>query len=81
MCEIASSNDRRKNMAERVLTYLDRGVEVVWVVDPLEKRCHVYGKNQAPKQLDDSQTLEGGQFASDFRISVGNLFADPEWWK
>jgi Uma2 family endonuclease len=81
VCEIASTNARRTNMADRVLTYLDRGVELVWVMDPLEKRCHIYGKNQSPKQLEDWQTLDGGRVVSDFRIIVGNLFADPEWWK
>ncbi len=81
VCEIASTNDRRRQMAERVLAYLNRGVELVWVVDPLEKRCHVHGKGRAPKQLGDWQTLEGGRIVSAFRITVGNLFAAPDWWK
>lgn len=81
VCEVASSNDRRRNMADRVLTYLERGVELVWVVDPIEKRCHVHGKRQAPKTLDNWQTLDGGEIVSDFRITVGKLFEDPTWWK
>ena len=81
VCEIASTNDRRRNMADRVLTYLDRGVEVVWVIDPFETRCHVYSRDHSPKQLEDWQTLDGGRAISDFRIPVGKLFADPDWWK
>jgi Uma2 family endonuclease len=81
VCEVASSNDRRRNMADRVLTYLERGVDLVWVMDPIEKRCHVHGKHQTPKKLEDWQTLDGGRIVSDFRITVGNLFADPKWWK
>ena len=49
--------------------------------DPVEKRCHVYGQGETPRQLDDGQTLEGGEVIADFRIPVGHLFADPEWWK
>jgi Uma2 family endonuclease len=81
VCDIASTNDRRRNMADRVLTFLDRGVEVVWVMDSIEKRCHIYSQHQSPKQLEDWQTLDGGRVVSDFRITVGKLFADPEWWK
>ena len=53
----------------------------IWVVDPIEKRCHVHGKHQTPKKLEDWQMLDGGRVVSDFRITVGNLFADPKWWK
>ena len=81
VCEIASTNDRRRHMAERVLAYLERGVELVWVIDPVEKRCHVHGRDLSPKQLDDWQTLEGGQIVSEFRTTVASLFADPGWWK
>lgn len=81
VCEIASTNDRRKNMAERVGMYLHRGVELVWVMDPLEKRCHIHGQDQSPRQLEDWQTLDGGRIVPDFRITVEKLFADPEWWK
>ena len=81
VCEVASSNDRRRPMADRVLTYLELGVELVWVMDPIEKRCHVHGKHQTPKKLEDWQTLDGGRIVSDFRITVGNLFQDPDWWK
>jgi Uma2 family endonuclease len=81
VCEIASSNDRRRNMADRVLTYLERGVELVWVVDPIEKRCHIHGKWLSPMKLEDGQTLDGGRIVSDFRITLANLFAEPKWWR
>jgi Uma2 family endonuclease len=81
VCEVASTNDRRRNMAERVLTYLDRGVELVWVIDSIEKCCHVYGRNRTPKQLSEKHKLEGGRVIEDFQIPVSQIFADPAWWK
>jgi Uma2 family endonuclease len=81
ICEVASSNDRRRHMADRVLTYLERGVELVWIVDPIEKCCHVHGKLRSPRKLEEGQTLDGGRIVSDFRITVGSLFEDPKWWK
>ncbi|MCA9067471.1 MAG: Uma2 family endonuclease [Planctomycetaceae bacterium] len=81
VCEIASTNDRRKNIAERVLAYLGCGIEVVWVVDPFDKCCHVYQVDQRPYQLSEQETLDGGSVVADFRIPVANLFAEPSWWK
>lgn len=81
VCEIASTNDRRKNMADRVLSYLDRGVELVWIIDPLDSCCHVYPENAPPQQLNEDQTLKGDPVIEDFRVPVGKLFDDPQWWK
>lgn len=81
VCEIASTNDRRKNMADRVLTYLDRGIEVVWVVDPIEKCCHVYEVDQRPFHLSEDETLDGGAVVADFQLPVGQLFTEPSWWR
>jgi Uma2 family endonuclease len=81
VCEIASTNDRRRNIANRVLSYLDRGVGVVWVVDSIERCCHVYGQSRTPLQLSETQLLEGGRVIEDFQIPVTQLFAEPSWWK
>lgn len=81
VCEIASTNDRRKNIAERVLTYLDRGIQVVWVIDPIDKCCHIYEVDKRPYQLSDNETLEGSPVIEDFRLPLGQLFAEPSWWK
>ncbi len=81
VCEVASTNDRRKHIAPRVTAYLEAGVEVVWIMDPLEKCCHVYDGELTTTQLSEDHLLEGGNVVPGFRVNVGNLFADPSWWK
>lgn len=79
--EIASSNDRRRDMAERVQTYLDWGVELVWVIDPHARQVHVFQKDRRPQVLAAHQTLAGSGPLAGFKTSVGDIFKEPKWWR
>jgi Uma2 family endonuclease len=81
VAEIASTNDRRRNMKQRVTGWLDFGVRVAWVLDPQEKRVHVFSRDRPAEQLAAHQTLRGWPVLSGFRVGVGELFADPGWAK
>ncbi|MFN0052549.1 MAG: Uma2 family endonuclease [Planctomycetales bacterium] len=81
VAEVASSNDRRRGMEQRVTGWLDWGVAMVWVLDPLAKAAHVFEKHHQPLQLAEHQTLLGGQILSGFKIKVGELFTEPGWYR
>jgi Uma2 family endonuclease len=76
--EIASTNDRRRAMRERVEAYLDWGVRSVWVADPHEKHVHVLATGRPPRQFAGSQSVSGSPIFANFRIGVTELFAMPE---
>ena len=40
--EIASTNDRRRQMEACVLEYLETKIPLVWVIDPHDKQVHVF---------------------------------------
>lgn len=79
--EIASTSDRRKEMEERVREYLDWGVRMVWVIDPIGRRVHTFQPKHATKLQGEAESLIGYPVLSGFRIRIGDLFADPEWWR
>lgn len=79
--EVASSNDRRRQMAERVMSYHAFGSPHVWIVDPLEKCVHVCIRGETPRTIGESETLPGDPPLREFRLPVASLFAVPEWWK
>lgn len=81
VAEIASTNDRRRNMKQRVSGWLEWGVPLVWVLDPLAKAIHASGRDMAAQQLASHQTLFGRAALSGFRIGVGDLFEEPRWAK
>ena len=78
--EIASTNDRRTAMRERVIRYHECGVNEVWVADPLEKTIRVLPSGEATQLLAEHHVMENRPVMPGFSIPVKTLFAEPEWW-
>ncbi len=83
--EIASSNARRRELSRRVEEYQGCGIELVWVIDPIEEQVHILHADRQHIQLDADQTLSGilhasGEVLDGFEIRIRDLFAEPDWW-
>lgn len=78
--EIAASNARRAEMADRIGEFHDWGVGLVWVIDP-EGRCvHVAPRGHNRQVVVAAEMLWGRPLLPGFGIRVDELFADPDWW-
>ena len=78
--EVASANDRRAEMRTRTLAYMQLGVEMIWVPDPVKKELQVIEKNAPTLALGERQILAGNQTLPEFRMKVSDVFAQPSWW-
>lgn len=78
--DIASSNDRRRDMRLRTTAYLKLGVDSIWIPDPFKKEIQVIRSAGHTLALGKWQTLEGGLLLPGFRIEVEKVFAQPDWW-
>jgi Uma2 family endonuclease len=72
--EVVSPGDRKKDVNLRVNQYLDRGVPLVWLIDPEDRLVSVCRPNAFPKALDESEELTGNGVLPDFRCPVWALF-------
>lgn len=79
--EVASSNDRRRALGDRIAHWLRWGVQAVWVLDTVDKLVHVVAPPRSPRQLRTDDPLEGGEILPGFRMPAAELFAPPTWWK
>lgn len=77
--EIASSNDRRESMTERIRGYQVWGVNHIWVFDPQSLHVHVFSPQETPRMLKEMESLTSRTLFPGFEILVGDVFADPEW--
>lgn len=77
--EVASTNDRRDGMSDRVKGYLDAGVSAVWVIDPVTRHVHQFHPPARGVMLKETQILSGGSILKGFEILVGDLFNRPKW--
>jgi Uma2 family endonuclease len=76
--EVASTNDRRRAMRDRVESYLDWGLRTVWVVDTQEKSLHLIQQGRPPRIFSEKQSVPGAPVFADFRLDVGSLFEMPQ---
>ncbi len=76
--EVASTSDRRNSMRERVLEYLDWGIEVVWVADPQAEMVHTFRPGQPIDMLNRDSILTGGETLAGFEVPVGELFVSSK---
>jgi Uma2 family endonuclease len=75
--EIASTNDRRRAMRERVESYLKWGVRTVWVADPAEKAIHVMQSGRPPRLFSGEQSVPGYPVFGNFQLRINELFEMP----
>lgn len=79
--EIASTNDRRTSVAERVYEYHGAGVEKVWVADPHGASVTVLRRNAQPLTFSGGERLTDLTLLPGLEIPVLDLFAEPAWWR
>lgn len=87
--EVSSTPDRRRGIPDRVAAYRDRGVAVIWVIDPELRQVRVYSGTNRMNLLTREDSIDAGElWGSDdnaelltgFFLPLADVFAEPEWW-
>jgi Uma2 family endonuclease len=78
VAEVLSPNDGWTKVMRRVNQFLDRGVPVVWVIDPEDRTATVLRPGEFPRVLEESEELTGEPAFADLRVRVGDFFFVPE---
>jgi Uma2 family endonuclease len=72
--ELRSRTDRLSDLQEKMQDYMDNGARLGWLLDPLDKRVHVYRPGQPVEVLDNPDTLSGDPVLLSFVLSVRELW-------
>ena len=73
--EVQSPDDRRKDLRAKIKDYLSYSVPLIWLVDPDTRTVTVYRGSMRGVELDESDTLDGGDVLPGFSCKVAELFA------
>lgn len=57
--ELRSRTDRLANLQRKMDEYMANGAQLGWLIDPLERKVHVYRPSAPVEELDSSQTISG----------------------
>lgn len=78
--EVASSNDRKRGVSDRVRQWQSVGVHEVWVVDTQARKVGIYVAGESPQVLEGTGKIHGRRALVGFSLAVDQMFAAPKWW-
>jgi Uma2 family endonuclease len=73
--EVRSPTDKVADLREKMQEYLDNGVQLGWLIDPFEKRIHIYRPGQPVVILDNPTSVSGESVLPGFVLFVRELWS------
>lgn len=74
VAELRSRTDALKTLQAKMQEYIDNGAQLGWLIDPIEKRVHIYRPAAAIEILDNPQSVSGEPLLSGFTLDVQSLW-------
>lgn len=72
--ELRSPSDALSDLQAKVEEYRDAGARLGWLIDPEERRVHVYQPNRPVQVLDGPAEVSGDSELSDFVLELGPIW-------
>ena len=72
--EIVSPTDRLPKVWRKAIVYLEDGVRLVWVINPMRQMVTIFAQDEAPITLYAADTLNGGDVLPGFSLALNTLF-------
>lgn len=72
--ELRSISDRLPMLKKKMAEYIENGVRLAWLIDPLEKRVHVYNENGTVEVLENPRHISGDKVLPKFKLDLSEIF-------
>jgi len=77
--EVLSPSNTKAEMSRKRIEYFHSGVQLVWIVDCVDRSVAVYTSPDAVRVLTEEQTIDGGTVLPSFEAKVADFFADLDF--
>lgn len=74
--EVLSPGNTKAEMARKRMEYFHSGVQIVWMVDCLNRTIAIYTSGTAVRVVNERETLDAGDVLPGFSCPVADFFAD-----
>lgn len=71
--ELRSPSDSPKELREKMQEYIDNGVQLGWLIDPIAKQVEIYRRNCAPETLSNPKQIEEKDVLPGFILSLNSI--------
>jgi Uma2 family endonuclease len=72
--ELRSRTDRLKRLEAKLQEYIDNGAQLGWLIDPVERKVHVYRPGAEVEILNNPQSVSGESLLPGFTLDVQSLW-------
>ncbi|HEV2762080.1 MAG TPA: Uma2 family endonuclease [Pyrinomonadaceae bacterium] len=72
--ELRSSNDSLTSLQQKMEEYVSNGAQLGWLIDPFERKVHVYQPGGEVEILDDPESVSGEPVLRGFALDVRALW-------
>ncbi|MEK7829707.1 MAG: Uma2 family endonuclease [Acidobacteriota bacterium] len=71
--ELRSRTDRLKHLKAKMDEYIENGARLGWLIDPKEKKVHIYRPNAEAEILDNPKNLSGGSVLKGLKLDLAGI--------
>jgi len=72
--ELRSESDRLSRLQAKMAEYVENGARLGWLIDPVERKVHVYGPGANPEVLSDPREVSGGPVLKEFVLKLNEVW-------
>ena len=72
--ELRSEADRLSPLLSKMEEYIENGSQLCWLIDPTEKRVHIYRPGQTPEAIDNPVTIGADPVLPGFTLDLTQLW-------
>ena len=72
--ELRSSSDTIKSLQSKMREYIENGVRLGWLIDPVQKKVYIYRANGEMEVLQNPEKLSGEDVLPGFELNVQEIF-------
>jgi Uma2 family endonuclease len=72
--ELRSRTDSLSDLREKMEEYIENGASLGWLIDPLERKVHVYRQNAKVEILDNPESVSGEPLLKGFTLTMDKIW-------
>ncbi len=72
--ELRSETDRLKDLQKKMREYIENGVQLGWLIDPQNKRVHIYRPQMETKVLENPKEVSGEPLLRGFVLNLQEIW-------
>jgi len=72
--ELRSPSDELNTLKAKMTEYIENGVRLGWLIDPIQQKVHVYRRNGEVEMLNDPESVSGEEVLKGFELNVREIW-------